>query len=80
VGTVKDLAALREYLVTLRKLVADAQAVGKSGEALAEAVMPGLSDKYSRWDGFEGAARPSILETDAELSGKKRIPQAVPVR
>ena len=42
--------------------------------------MPGLSDKYSRWDGFEGAARPSILETDAELSGKKRIPQAVPVR
>jgi len=80
VGTAKDLAALREYLVTLRKLVADAQAVGKSGDALAEAVMPGLSDKYSRWDGFEGAARPSILETDAELSGKKRIPQAVPVR
>ena len=61
---------------TLRKLVSDAQALRKSGEALADAVMPALSDKYNRWDAFKYLARPNILETDAELSGKKRIPQA----
>jgi len=74
VGTAKDVVALREFLVTLRKLVSDARALRKSGEALADAVMPGLSGNYSRWEGLEFAARSSILETDAELSGKKRIP------
>ena len=80
VGNAQDVAAFREYLVTLRKLVADAQAVGTSGEALADAVMPGLSDRYGRWDGFENGARTNILETDAELRGKKRIPQTEPAR
>ena len=78
VGTARDVGASREYLVTLRKLVSDAQAVGTSGEALADAVMPALSDRYSRWNGFEYAARPNIRETDAELRGQKRIPQAPP--
>jgi glyoxylase-like metal-dependent hydrolase (beta-lactamase superfamily II) len=74
VGTSEDVAAFREYLVTLRTLVADAQAQGKSGDALAEAVMPQLSEKYGRWEFFQYAAKPNILLTDAELSGKKRIP------
>lgn len=78
VASAKDVAALREYLVTLRKLVSDAQAAGTSGEALADAVLSGLRERYSRWEGFEGAARPSILETDAELRGQKRIPQPNP--
>jgi cyclase len=80
VGNAKDVAVFRGYVVTLRKLVADAQALGKSGEALADTVMPELSEKYSRWDGFEYAARPSILEMDAELRGKKRIPPVEPAR
>jgi hypothetical protein len=80
VGNAKDVAAFREYVVTLRKLVAEAQAAGKSGEALADAVMPGLSDRYRRWEGFEYSAKPNILETDAELRGTKRIPQAAPAR
>jgi len=42
--------------------------------------MPALSDKYSRWDSFMYLARPNILETDAELSGKKRIPQVQPIK
>jgi glyoxylase-like metal-dependent hydrolase (beta-lactamase superfamily II) len=75
VGSAKDVAAFREYLTTLRKLVADAQARGLSGEALADAVLPLLSDRYSRWDAFKYLARPNILETDAELRGTKRIPQ-----
>ncbi len=80
VGNAKDVAAFREYLVTLRKLVSDAQAAGMSGEALADAVIPRLRDRYSRWNGFDYSARPNILQTDAELRGKKRIPQADPTR
>jgi glyoxylase-like metal-dependent hydrolase (beta-lactamase superfamily II) len=74
-GTVQDVDAFRGYLVTLRKLVSDAQARGQSGEALANAVIAALTDKYNRWDGFKYLARVNVIETDAELSGKKRIPQ-----
>ncbi len=80
VGKAKDVAAFREYLVTLRRLVSDAQALRKAGETLADAVMPGLSEKYGRWEGFEYLARPNILETDAELNGTKRIPPVEPAR
>jgi cyclase len=74
VGSAKDVAAFREYVVTLRTLVADAQAAHKSGQALADAVMPSLTAKYGRWQGFEYAARPSVLEMESELRGTKRIP------
>jgi glyoxylase-like metal-dependent hydrolase (beta-lactamase superfamily II) len=80
VGNVQDVEAFREYLATLRKLVSDAQAMGKSGEALADAVMPALSDRYNRWDSFKEVARDNILSLDAELRGTKRIPQAQPAR
>jgi len=76
VGNAQDIAAFRDYLATLQKLVADAQAQGRSGNALAETVMPTVTEKYGRWDFFKYLAQPNILETDAELSGKKRIPQA----
>jgi glyoxylase-like metal-dependent hydrolase (beta-lactamase superfamily II) len=75
VGTAQDVGVFRDYLVTLRKLVSEARARGLSGEALADAVMPALADKYSGWDAFTYLARLNILETDAELSGTKRIPQ-----
>jgi cyclase len=76
VGDVQAVAAFREYLVTLRKLVSDAQAQGKSGDALVEAVTPALTAKYGQWPFFQYGAKPNILDMDAELSGKKRIPQA----
>lgn len=76
VGNAQDVAAFRDYLVMLQKLVADAQAQGQSGDALADVVMPTLTAKYGQWDFFKYLARPNIFETDAELSGKKRIPQA----
>jgi len=75
VGNAQDVGAFRDYLVTLRKLVSDAQARGQSGEALADAIIPALADKYSRWDAFKYLARVNILETDAELRGNKRIPE-----
>jgi cyclase len=76
VGNAQDVAAFRDYLATLQKLVAEAQAQGKSGSALVEAILPTLTEKYGQWDFFKYFAQPNILETDAEMSGKKRIPQA----
>jgi cyclase len=75
VGTSDDIAAFREYLRTLRKLVSDTQAIGKSGKALVDAVMPSLRDKYQNLDGFDYLARPNIVDTEAELNGNKRVPQ-----
>jgi cyclase len=76
VGSARDVAAFREYLMTLRKLVAEAEAQGKSGDALAETVMPTLRDRYGQWNFSEYLAKENLLQTDAELTGKKRIPQA----
>jgi glyoxylase-like metal-dependent hydrolase (beta-lactamase superfamily II) len=76
VGNAQDLATLRDYLATLRKLVSDEKAQAKSGDALAEAVMPELTGKYGQWSAFAYFAKASILQTEAELSGKKTIPQA----
>jgi cyclase len=75
VGTTQDVAAFREYLAALRKLVSDAQSLGRAGEALADQVMPALGDKFGHWDFFQNGARRNVLQVDAELSGKKRIPQ-----
>ncbi len=75
VGTAQDVGVFRDYLVTLRTLVSDARGRGQSGEALADTVMPALAVKYSGWEAFKYLARLNILETDAELSGRKRIPQ-----
>jgi len=75
VGDVKDVAAFHEYLTTLRKLVSEAQAEGKAGTALTEALVPVLAQKYSQWDFFNFFAQPNILDTDAELRGSKRVPK-----
>jgi glyoxylase-like metal-dependent hydrolase (beta-lactamase superfamily II) len=77
VGTVQDVVALRGYLATLQKLVADARTQGKGGPALVQAVMPVLTEKYGQWEFFNYTAEPSILQMDAELTGTKRIPQPV---
>jgi cyclase len=75
VGNVQDVGAFRDYLVTLQKLVADARTQGKSGDAVTEIVLPALTAKYGTWDFFKFLAPRNILEMDAELSGKKRVPQ-----
>lgn len=75
VATTEDVTAFRDYLATLRRLVADAQAQGKAGEALAQAVQPALAEKYGQWDFFKFLADRNIVEMDAELKGTKRIPK-----
>jgi len=79
-GTAQDVTAFREYLVTLRTLVSQARAQGKTGAPLAQVVAPALSGKYGQWDGFKSLVEPSILQMDDELSGRKRIPQAQPTK
>ena len=75
VGKIQDVAAFRDYLATLRKLVASARAQGKSGQALVQAVIPTLKKSYGEWQYFEPLAERNILEVEAELSGKKSIPR-----
>lgn len=75
VATVADVQAFRDYLVTVRTLVADARSKGRSGDPLVEAVLPELTRRYGHWDFFQFLAPLNIRETDAELSGTKRIPR-----
>jgi glyoxylase-like metal-dependent hydrolase (beta-lactamase superfamily II) len=71
-----DLTEFRDYLATLRKLVAEEQARGKSGTSLIEAVTPALENKYGKWDYFKYMVERNIPETEAELNGTKAVPRA----
>lgn len=76
VGDATDVVvAFRDYLAALYKLVADARTQGRSGKALADAVLPALATKYGKWEYFSYLAPLNIEHMEAELSGKKRIPQ-----
>lgn len=75
VGHVQDVTDFRGYLSDLRADVAQAQAGGKSGDALIDSILPELKQKYGSWDAFAYFAKPDIHYTDLELRGQKRIPQ-----
>src|SRR5215472_19060399 len=73
VATPDDVRDFRDYLVTLRDDIAKAQAGGKSGQELVEAVSGQLKDKYGQW-GFGRFMPRNIEQTAAELSGTKKVP------
>jgi cyclase len=75
VAQAQDIVAFREYLVTLRHLVSDAQLAGKSTEEVVVAVMPALTEKYGQWQLFTAVAKENIVDVDSELRGTKRIPK-----
>ena len=75
VGNAQDVGAFRDYLAALQQLVADARAQGKAAAALVETVLPALKEKYGSWDFFPYLAPLNIREAEAELSGKKQIPE-----
>jgi cyclase len=77
-ATADDVSTFRQYLVELRAAINRAQAAGKSGDALVDAVLPDLQSKYGKWAFFDDYARDDIRQTAAELSGHKKIP--VPAR
>ena len=77
VATPEDMRDFHDYLVALREEIAKAQAAGKSGQDLVDAVSAGLKDKYSAW-GFQRFLPLNILQTAAELAGTKKVPVAQP--
>jgi len=74
-STAQDVTAFREYFATLQRLVADARASGKSGEAVTQTVMPALTGKYGTWELFGYLGPLNIAQAEAELSGTKRVPR-----
>jgi len=74
-GTSLDVRAFQQYLVNLRAAVGRAQAAGKRGDALVEAVLPEMQAKYGSWGFFQEFAKTNIQQTGEELAGTKRRPQ-----
>jgi glyoxylase-like metal-dependent hydrolase (beta-lactamase superfamily II) len=74
VATAGDVSTFRQYLADLRAAVGRAQADGKSGNALVEAVLPGIRSKCGNWAFFDDYARDDIMQTAEELSGHKKVP------
>lgn len=77
-GRASDVRAFRDYLVELRKLVGQAAEDGKSGDALVEAVMPELEQRFGQLHWFDYFALRNIEQTATELDGTKHVP--VPAR
>ncbi len=78
IGNAADVRAFRGYLAYLREQVATPVKEGKTPDALVNAVLPQLTEKYGKWDFFKEFAKPDILHTAAELRGDKRIPKPEP--
>ncbi len=77
VATANDVRDFRDYLVALRQAVAKAQAQGKLGQALVDAVTADLQPKYSTWGFFSNFIKRNIEQTAAELAGGKKVPKPV---
>jgi len=56
-------------------MAADPVKAGKSGDALVNAVMPQLKEKYGKWNFFDYFAKTDILDAAAELHGDKKNPK-----
>jgi cyclase len=74
VANVQDVLTFRKYLADLRAGVRREQAAGKSGDALVQALLPGLKSSYGKWGFFGDYAAADIEQTAQELSGTKRLP------
>ena len=75
VGDADDVKDLGGYILDLRAFVAAAEKKGLSGDALADAVLPQLKEKYGSWDAFDYFAKRNIADTEKELRGEKRVPR-----
>ena len=89
VATAADVRDFHDYLVTLREAVSKAQAAGKADQALVDAVLPQLQEKYGNcpapttppappsatcWGFFRPFSMRNIAQTAAELAGTKKVP------
>jgi cyclase len=76
VATAADVKDFRNYLSTLRTDIAKARQEGKSGQALQDEVLPEIQAQYGTWGFFKNFAPRNIAQTEAELAGTKKVPQA----
>ena len=74
IATPQDVRDFHDYLIFLRDAVAKAQAEGKSGQQVVDAVLPQLQEKYGSWGFFKAFSTRNILQTAAELKGEKKVP------
>lgn len=77
VGNAKDVAAFRDYVATLRSLVAEARTQGKSGDALTQSIVPKLKERFGHWEFAEPLAQMNVQQTEAEMDGRKRLPLSI---
>jgi len=75
VGTAADVTALAGYIKDLRGALAQPMKDGLQGDALLNAVVPKLKEKYGDWNYFDHFANRNILDTAKELRGDKKVPQ-----
>ncbi|MGH9476343.1 MAG: MBL fold metallo-hydrolase [Terriglobales bacterium] len=74
-GTRADLTTFRQYLVTLRRDIAQAHARGARAPGLETAVLAELKPQYGAWADFAHFAPLNIQQTAAELAGHKLVPR-----
>jgi cyclase len=74
IATPQDVREFHDYLIFLRDAVAKAQAEGKAGQQVVDAVLPQLQEKYGSWGFFKAFSTRNILQTAAELKGEKKVP------
>jgi glyoxylase-like metal-dependent hydrolase (beta-lactamase superfamily II) len=75
VGTAADVRAMAGYITDLRAALAQPVKDGLRDDALVNAVLPKVKEKYGDWNYFDHFAKPNILDTAQELRGEKKIPQ-----
>ena len=78
IGKAADVRAFRGYLIALRQAITAAQNKGETGTALQQDVLNQLQGTYGTWNYFGHFAQTNIMQTVAELAGKKPLPKPVP--
>lgn len=78
IGKAADVRAFRDYLVTLRQTIETAGSNGESGTTLQQDVLKQLKGTYGTWNYFGHFAQKNIVQTVAELAGKKPLPEPLP--
>ncbi len=75
VGNAVDVQEFAGYLHDLRAMMAQPLKDGLTGDALTNAVMPRLKEKYGSWNLFDYFAKRNISDMAKELRGEKQIPK-----
>ena len=75
VGNAADVQEFAGYINDLRAMMTQPVQDGLMGDALINAVMPGLKQKYGGWNFFDYFAKRNILDMAKELRGDKQIPK-----